>query len=176
MRFKFFYILILTFVLCLVDSNRSVSANDYLNAFRAKFLYMITKQIEWPSSRTSGDFVVGILADQTVVDALNTAFTGKTVGAQSVKVEAYSTIKDMKFCHLLYVAPDKSTELSSAISIAKKNNTLLIAEKDGLIKQSCLNLLPSGPKFELEINKGNFNSFGLKYAATLEKYAKNVVE
>ena len=75
-------------------------ANDTQNPFRARYLSIFTKYIEWPENYKKGDFVVAFLGNDALVSAYTTKMTGKTVGTQNVKIIKYGSAKEVGKCHI----------------------------------------------------------------------------
>ena len=72
------------FIIVLVAFCVSAKAQD--EKFKALFMYNFTKYIEWPQTKQSGDFVIGVMGNSAIVSELNAIASKKTVGAQNIKV------------------------------------------------------------------------------------------
>lgn len=167
-----------TIVLLLVCSSAKAPApppNGTNVAFRARLLKVFPKYIEWPETDKKGDFVVGFVGNSALADAFTTAMTGRTVGTQNVKVKKFNSSLEVEKCHILYVATEKSAELSVCISKIKKSNTLVITDKSGLISRSGINFVMAGPALKFELNTKNLGAKNLKFNPDLTKIALKVI-
>ena len=145
-------------------------------AFRARLLKVFPKYIEWPESEKKGDFIVGFVGNSPLAEAFTTAMTGRTVGAQNVKIKKFASSKDVEKCHILYIATDKSGELNNCISKVKKSNTLIITDKSGLINKSGINFVVLDSRVKFELNTKTLGANNLKFNPDLKKIASKVIE
>ena len=154
----------------------SSEAVDVNTTFRARLMKIFPKYIEWPESDKKGDFIVGFIGNAPLADAFTTAMTGRTVGTQNVKVEKYNSSSEIGKCHILYISTDKSGQLSSCAAKIKKNNTLLITDKSGLITKSGINFVILDSRVKFEVNTKYLGSNNLKYNPDITKIASKVIQ
>ena len=163
--------IILLVVLLFLFISSSLGQND---KFKALFLYNFTKYIEWPKSHSKGDFIIGILGQTSVINTLNTIAERRKVGMQKIVIKAFESVDDIKDCHMIYISPDNSKDLTKVLSKFTKD-TLIITDGKGLAKKgSCINYTTKGGNLKFEINKKNILKKGLKLNNNLMNLGKEV--
>src|SRR5690349_1613319 len=65
-------------------------AQDKNYAVYANIIYRFTKYIDWPGSKKTGDFVIGIVGDSPLYDDLKSFIANKTVGDRKIVVARLS--------------------------------------------------------------------------------------
>jgi len=152
------------------DAQKSVARQKGL------YIYQFLKNVEWPKELLSGDLIVGVYGDENVFQQLSKACTGKFIGSHKLKVVRYISITEINDeCHFLYVAENKSAQVSA---IAKKNsrNTLIIGNKVGLLSSGAIiNFIVKDKRLAFEINKTNAIKANLTFSELLSKLAVNVI-
>ncbi len=142
--------------------------------FKALFLYNFTKYIEWPKEFRKGDFVIGILGSSKVTERLETIAKRKTAGSQKIIVTEYSSLEEIKNCHILYLAPSKSREFYKVLK-KFESNTLIVTDKVGLGKKGAgINYILDDGNLVFEISKKNINKRGLKVLQALIGLGKEI--
>ena len=140
---------------------------------KAVFIYNFTKYVEWPSGALDGEFTIGILGkNPALFKELDNMSKVKKVANRSFTINSFSTSKELKNPHILYIPEDNSGSLSSAISKLKGKNTLIVTESPGLARQgSAINFIIVGSRQKFELNKNTVSKYNLKVASVLEKLA-----
>jgi len=169
---KVYQILSICFFL-VIHSTVTFSQTSVAKA-EAVFIYNFTRLIEWPSDFKKGDFVIGIYGTTDVLQEISHYMTGKTVGSQSVKVVKYNTVESIGRCHILFVAFGKSNEISLVQERIGNNKTLIVGEKNGLLKNgAAINFVVIDNNLKFELNSTNASKYGLKILSALEKLSIN---
>src|ERR1700710_367766 len=70
---------------------------DY--TIHANIIYRFTKYINWPESKKTGDFVIGIVGDSPLFDVLTKFIINKTAGSQRIIIKKFSASNDVFNCH-----------------------------------------------------------------------------
>lgn len=136
--------------------------------FKALFMYNFTKDIEWPPSHRTGEFVVAVLGSSAIVDELNKIAAAKKVGSQPIVVRKINSVAEISKCNMLFITPGKSNELSAAVSATSGKSVLIITDKEGMAKAgSCINLVKVDGKQKFEINPKAIAGQGLKVTSFL---------
>lgn len=151
----------------LVMSKLSAQVNqDY--ALHANIIYRFTKYIDWPTSKKTGEFIIGVVGDSPLSDELKNFVSNKTVGRQKIVVRRFSPSADVFNCHMLFIADDESNNLKKIASKTAGTSVLLISESEGLAKKgSCINFLIADEHLKLEINKSNIEARNMNIATEL---------
>ena len=155
----------------------SLQAQDYVVITKVRYLKSFTKYVEWPNDYKSGDFVIGVLDNATMANALSLKLKDRTVGNQSFKIINYTSASDIGRCHILYIPPEKSSDLKTALSRVKSYSTLVVTDKPGLVEEgSGINLVRNGAMFQFEINQKIMKKSELTVSSLLIPMAAKVIE
>jgi hypothetical protein len=153
---KFVISFFVLFVLCAQDG---LKAQEEM--FKALFMYNFTKDIEWPNK--NGDFVITVLGNSPIVGELEKIATKKKVGNQPIKVLKVNNPSEIRYPHIVYIAPAKSSQLREVISNLNNKPVLVISDKPGLADQgSGINYVKINGKQKFEINPSQITDTGLK--------------
>jgi hypothetical protein len=142
--------------------------------YKALFIYNFTKQIEWPTSEKSGDFVIGVVNNNELYDQLVSITTGKKAGTQNIIVKKMKGIEEVESCHILFLASYVSSGSNMETVLGKLNDkpTLIVTERSGSIqKGSCINFVIQDDKIKFELNKQAAVKRGLQVSSYLENLA-----
>jgi hypothetical protein len=154
----------------------SISAqqgSDY--AVQANIIYHFTKYIDWPESKKTGDFIIGIVGDSPIYEQLKTTLANKKVGDQDIVIKKLSSSAAYLTCHILFISEEESDNIKKINSKTASIATLLVSESEGLASRgSCINFDVVADKLKLEINKNNIEERGLAIASELLKLGKIV--
>ena len=134
---------------------------------KSLFIYNFAKYIEWPNTYKKGNFIVGILGDHPVYDELQKMAQLKKVFDQKLEIVKFSSIDEIKKCHMLMVTSKMESKVNEASNKIKPYHTLLITEKEGLGKSSDINFVVVGNKQKFELNKPNLTKRNLKVSNNL---------
>lgn len=146
-----------------------VSSFAQTEKYYAGFIYNFTKNMEWPSNKKSGDFVIAVVGDSPVINYLKQLAATKTVGTQKMVVKQVSSVSAASGAHLIFLSKGKSGDVGAASATAKSSNALLVTEKPGLGKKGAgMNFIDNGGRIGFEINKSQLKACGIKINAKLE--------
>ena len=130
----------------------------------------VAKFVEWPASYKSGDFVIGVLGNSSIIEEFNTIAAAKTVGSQKMVVRKFNSAGEITTCHVLFVTDSKMGELEA--SLGKVGNTLVITDSDGGAKKgAAINFVIVDNKQKFELKTSNATKKGLKVSPELENIA-----
>jgi hypothetical protein len=135
---------------------------------QSAYIYHFTKYIEWPSTKQSGDFIIGILGDSPITAYLNVLASEKKAGTQKIVIKNFLSTSSITDCHILFISSKKSSELQTAIEKTLLFNTLVITEKEGNGKKGAgINFITIDGKSRFEINEKSINKGKIKVSAKL---------
>ncbi len=141
-------------------------AQDY--RLHSGFMYHFTKYIEWPAAKKTGDFVIGVVGNAPISDALNAMAASKTVGTQKIVIKKFSNVSSVSDCQILFLSNDSAKEVDEAATKSKSKNYLLVTESSGLAKKgSCINFIIVDGKLKFELSKNAVKDAGLKVSSEL---------
>jgi hypothetical protein len=136
--------------------------------FKALFMYNFTKYLEWPSSRSKGDFVIGIYGASPIYNDLRIIAEKRKVGTQQIVVKKLSQVSELAECHIVYVPENRSGKINEVSNNCKGQGIVIISDKPGLAKShSGINYVKIDGKQNFEINKKNLEAEGIKINSAL---------
>jgi len=161
------------------NSTSVISQPDPAKASRMKvqgiYLYSFAKNVYWPQEHSKGDFVVGVFGDKDIFNQLNSSYTDKLVGNQKIKVKFYSSLNDIKECHMLFVSEQKSSSISQ-VKRGLSEYTLLVSEGENLASTgSMINFIYIQSRLKFQVNKTKAERNDLKIGQTLTKLAHSII-
>lgn len=157
--------LFIAIVLCLV-CKVALAQVDY--GVYANIIYRFTKYINWPESKKTGDFIIGIVGETPLYDELKYLTKNKRVGNQPIVVKRVSPTSKSFTAHILFVAAEESGRLRHITEMTADKPILIVSEHYGLIaKGSCINFIVVSDHLKLEFSKTNIEKRDLNIASEL---------
>lgn len=131
-------------------------------------MYYLTKYIEWPASKKSGDFIIATVGSSNIDPFLKSLASSKTVGTRKIVIKKVNAFSEAKNCHILFLPKKKTGEVASAGDLGKSNNILIVTEGSGMVKKGAgVSFTDKGGKTGFEINPAAIKSCGLKVSSKL---------
>jgi len=160
---------LLFFIVALFSYNLYGQNYDTRAKVKAIFIYNFTLYVEWPEAKKSGDFIIGVFGGYPVlIETLKNVAQKHKVGLQTLKIENYNSVAEIKNCHILFVIREKSNQLPGIINKLKDTNTLLVTDNKGLCKQGAsISFFAEVNKQKFELNKSNIEKNNLKVSSKL---------
>ena len=138
----------------------------------AGFVYHFAKFTQWTPEKSSGDFVIGVYGVDDMVAAAKALAASKKVGTRNIIVKKLASVSEAKACNILFMGDGKKGEITSAASMAKANNVLLITESPNATSQgSTINFTEAGGKVAFELSVSSAKSQNVKISSELQKLA-----
>src|SRR5688572_18651966 len=163
--YKAIYLTCIALIGC-VFATQAQLETDY--AVHANIIYRITKYIDWPENKKSGDFVIGIVGESPLHDNLKGFVANKTVVSQKIIIRKYSPSSKTFDCHMLFICENESSSIKKISTRTTGVPVLLISEDEGLARKwSCINFMIAEDRLKLEINKSNIEQRQLNIATEL---------
>lgn len=137
---------------------------------KSQFVYNFAAYIEWPVIYNGTDFVVGIAADQDVVNKINETIGNKKVGGKKLKIEKYNKVTNY---HVVYITSSHSQTFTTIKNESKKNKTVLISDDEELFALGAhISFVMEGEKIKYTINKPIIEKIGLKVSQELMRFSE----
>ena len=145
---------------------RSQHTMDY--SVHASIIYHFTKYIDWPESRKSGDFIIGVIGETPLFDELKKIMASKKALNQKIVIRHFSPSQTTYDCHILFLSEEESGSLKKIASRTESNSVLLICEEEGAASRgACISFNVVSERLKLEINKNNIDQRNLSIANEL---------
>ena len=159
---------------CLLLSSYRMVEPDINAKVKVLFLYQISKYVVWPVETSQNGFTIGLYGEYPeLLSELNKLAAEKKRGDQPYVIIQYKQLSEIKPCHVLYLTPESAGEISKVLEKLKGKNTLLVTDKDGMIKKgACINFFYEDNKQRFEVSNENVKQQGLKISTKLSSVAK----
>ena len=142
---------------------------------KAVYVYKFAQYVDWPKSFKTGDFIIGVFGDDKLYTEMQTSYSNKMIGNQTIKIKKYETVADVEQCHILFVAEKNSDKVSDMVKKYKSKSTLIVTEKEGKMKDgSIINFIMKDGKLKYEVSKTNATKHNLTVGQTLTSIADKV--
>ncbi|MGC8784070.1 MAG: YfiR family protein [Armatimonadota bacterium] len=154
-------------------------AQNYKEAeVKAAFLYHFTSYVEWPASAfasNSSPFVIGVLGKSEVFPPLQNVVRGKNWNGRSFVVRHVDTAKEMRECHILFIADTEAKRLPQILEILDDAPVLTVGESEGFAqKGGMINFFIEQNRVRFEINPDAAKRVRLTISSKLLHLAKVV--
>lgn len=101
-------------------------------ALKAAFIYNFARFTTWPADAPPGDsFVICVLNDAAVAQALQRAVAGRSLAERPVVVTTVGTAASKRACRVLYVAGLPVTQVAEVVADLREVPVLTISNIDG---------------------------------------------
>lgn len=136
------------------------------------FIFSFTRYVQWPESHNTGDFEIVVLGDSPLLDELKTMAQAKKVGDRTIKVTKINSVNEIGKCHILFVTPAKSSEITEVLNKISSKPVLLVTEEPGLgARGSNINFIIKDGKLNFELNQSAVTRQNLKVSNELSRLA-----
>jgi len=142
---------------------------------QANIIYRFTKYIDWPESKKTGDFVIGVVGDSPIKEALDNFIGNKTAGNRRIVIRRFSSVAAVFNCHILFISEDERTSLRKIAWRTAGSPVLIVTEAEGMAHfGACINFSIVADHLTLEINKTTIEQRNLNIASELLQLGKIV--
>ena len=164
----------LALLLAITGTSVSATATPQVSepALKAAFLYNFTLFVEWPAGApSSGPFVVGVLGDENVADALVELARTKSVAGRPIEVRRLSPADDPRPCHMIYIgtAGDRQSGLlrrTRSLAVLTVGETRDFLQDGGIVR-----FVVDGKQLRFQLNTAAADENGLKLSVRLRRLA-----
>ena len=154
-------------LLCFIGISNLFSQTN-LAKEQSKFIYIFTREIEWPLDCNKGDFNIQVYGSNQLFNELKTYMNDKTVTGRHINVKQTPNLEGVGHCHVLIIGQDKISEIQAIKRKVCNNKTLIITDKsEGIRDGACISFVLLGNRLNYEISPDNIVKMGLKYSADL---------
>jgi YfiR/HmsC-like len=166
-------LVIVIFFLAGMRQGQAQPPMDY--AVQANIIYRFTKYIEWPESKRTGDFIIGIVGESPLTEQLQSFIINKTANSRKIVVKKFSSSAEIFNCHILFISDDESDNVKKIAARTAGDPILLVSESEGqALRGACINFIIVSDHLKLEINKNNIEQRNLNIASELLQLGKLV--
>lgn len=102
---------------------------------KAAFLLNFSKFVEWPPEAASGPFVIGVLGDDAVADALRDLVGGKSVGGRPLVARRVVPKDNLAELHMLFIGTSEAARLADVLRRTGSGSVLTVSDLDRFCQQ-----------------------------------------
>ena len=142
---------------------------------RAATAFKLSKYVEWPKEALEGktEFVVGVVANDDMSEALEAAFGDKTMSDLPVTLKKVESLDDLKSCNLVYF--DEPTEDEDYLEVLHTEPILSYGDGEKFAEKSgVVGLFEHGNKIRFNINLRAAREVGLTISSKVLELASQV--
>ena len=138
----------------------------------AIFLYSFTKYIDWPVNAEQ-EFKITVVGKSKVTAELFPLIQNKNVSGKKVSINQVATAEELGTSQLVYLSDGKSSELAKVLEKMAGKATLVVTERDGLVKKGAgiSFIVYEDNSLHFELNDKAFGPNNLKVSAELKNMA-----
>jgi YfiR/HmsC-like len=146
---------------------------------KALFLYNFGGYVEWPSESfptSQAPFAIGVLGSAPIEATLKELAATKTIAGRRIVVERFSSLDDLRPCHILFVTRNVSGQQQRmALERLQDQPVLIVGESEGFAALGgSVNFIVESNKIRFEINVDAAKQHQLKISSKLLALAKIV--
>ena len=98
---------------------------------KAAFIYNFARFTTWPDAPAGDSFVICVLNDNAVADALRRAVAGKALTDRPISVTVVAPAAPKRTCRVLYMAGMPVAEVATVVADLRESPVLTISSIDG---------------------------------------------
>jgi hypothetical protein len=157
--------------LCIIAPQHSFGQTTNHKAY-AIFLYSFTRYIEWPTEPRE-DFKITIVGKSKIAAELLPLMQNKTVAGKKITIHQVNTPEEVGHTQLIYLSDHKSSDLAKVLEQISGKATLVVTERDGLVKRGAgiSFIVYDDNSLHFELNDKAFMAYNLKVANELKNLA-----
>lgn len=149
-----------------------------IEELEAAYLYQFTRYVEWPSSsfdRTDDAFVIAIVGDEAVYDAMSELVSGQDTQGRVVRVDYVSDPEDLQFGQIVYVAGDNQWDLLAGHQDDFGGQALTVGVHEDFTREGgIMRLYKEDSRLRIEVNIDAAKRSDLKISSKLLGLARIV--
>ena len=135
-------------------------------------IYNFLKYIQWPSSKSSSEFTIGVVEADEIYNTLNKWYGNQTRGGKTFKIQKVSASDDLSKFHLVYIGKNASNSFKQILGKIANEPVLTVTEQNGLGKEgSCINFKVVDNRLKFELNEAAVAKTSLKTSSQLAAMA-----
>jgi hypothetical protein len=156
----------------------AVAAPPTEHEVKAAYLNNFAKFVEWPveALRPGDPFVIGVLGQDPLADALVDLFQGAEVRGHRVVIENRRAERALR-AHVLFIAGSESFVLPRVLRELEGRPVLTVSDMEGFLERGgMVRFLIEDQRVRFEINHLEAQQAGLTLSSQLLRIARRVVE
>jgi hypothetical protein len=156
--------------------------DDLITRLKVAYLYNFTRFIEWPANAVGEHFVIAVIADPDMAQALTALEReGKQAQGRPIRVRALTGPEGIGDCQILFVGGAAAGDLPRLRTRVGSRPVLLVGDSPGLAERGVAinfflqpDILGASRRLRFEIKPGELKGRGLEVSAQLYDVAEIV--
>jgi hypothetical protein len=143
--------------------------NEY--EIKAMFIFNFTKYVEWPETKSTDEFIIGVFGESEITEPLEKIAAQKKVNDKKIVIRQLSP-DDEEYCHIIIVSRSRTNKLEAIEKRYAGRGVLIISDEAS--RSAAINLVTRDNKIRFEINQSLAKSGGIKISSQLLTLAVSV--
>ena len=163
---------VLLFFAVVLASTAGLAQEKPVHEIHSQMMYNFIKYVQWPNETEGGEFVVGVMGDDEVLNTLKQWYDGKPKGSKKYVIKKITSPGEAATCSVVYLGRSKSNQFEEIKNTISGKPVLTITNGNGLAqKGSCINFKVIDGKLKFEMNQGTLTNSNLKVSRQLVSMA-----
>ena len=146
---------------------------------KAAFLYHFAQFVEWPEEAfkdASSPLTYCTIGGDPFQGSLDTALSGKTIGARSFRVVHFRPSQEVQGCQVLFIGAGEKKLLGAILASVKGNSILTVGDSEHFVQEGgMIGFCLEENKVRFEINLETAQRAKLRISSRLLALAKSVI-
>lgn len=159
-----------------VSASGTAAASGQEYAVKAALVFNFMKFVDWPPPALvpGGALVVGLLSGSRIPE-FERAFAGKDVKGRPIVVQAFRGAREVRDCHVLFVAADVQAQLPEVLRAVQARPVLTVSEVlNAQQADAVINLVANDTRIGFQVNLEAAQEAGLRISSRLLSLASAV--
>lgn len=150
----------------------SFSSNAQIEKFQALFMYKFLQNFEWPASKVSNNYKIGVVGSDALKIELEKLVNGRSVQGKTIAVTNYTPGSSNKEFCMIFIGAKRKDLFESLNKSAISNSTIIVTESPGYAKKgAAINFITAGSSLKFELNSGSFSQANVKVSGSIKSLA-----
>ncbi|MBZ5661922.1 MAG: YfiR family protein [Acidobacteriia bacterium] len=147
---------------------------------KAAYLFNFLKFVDWPDDAarvTQTQWVLGVVGDTPVDEDLKQLVTGKSIRGRELEVKNFTTIEDLRGCHILFIGASEKKRLPAILAGLHGSSVLTVADMDHFVESGgMIQFVIQDSRVRVAIDVGAASRAHLKVSSKLLSLAAAVID
>ncbi len=129
---------------------------------KAVLIYNFTKFLKWPEESEIDTFVIGVVGNTNIAEALQKITDRKTLRGKPAVVRKVENMGNTENINILYVSPDSEISIADISDKLSDRAVLIISSEEGACQDGAfINFIKKEGKIKFEINVKKLEEAGI---------------
>ncbi len=169
---KKIYKLIFPLAIVMLCTNMLQAQTDV--RMQSVFIYNFTRLIAWPADYQSGDFVIAVYGNSSMLDEIEEMAKSKKAGNQNIIAKSVSSTDQLTKCHIIYIPSNQSRKIAEVADALKAKNisALIVSDtRNAISNGAVINFTVVDNRQRFELSQENAAKMGLNPGGEISRLA-----